>query len=335
MKRVIKELGSFAQFIRDEQNRKTIMMIIMSVVLLTSVSMLKNHLSGAKYIRSGNGTVQGVMRDDTDETVSFPLRIEADIEGRKETKDVTLTVSGDSVTADTGEGRGDDSKTLFEAEISELMSKLSKEGGRRIMLPSSLSDGTELIWRKGRSGTELTLILMAPFLIWLLYVNGERKKRELKREKISSVERDLPAFNDQLLLLMGSGLIFREAFMRIAEGYRKRVKKSWFENEIVGIEDEVRNGVSDIVSVMTRKAETMGVSQFSRLAGIIRDNQLKGFDISGKLKNEAELLWDLRKRNAEERGRLAETRLTMPLALLLLVLVLVTAAPAIIQVEGG
>ena len=79
----------------------------------------------------------------------------------------------------------------------------------------------------------------------------------------------------------------------------------------------------------------MGVSQFSRLAGIIRDNQLKGFDISGKLKNEAELLWDLRKRNAEERGRLAETRLTMPLALLLLVLLLVTAAPAIIQVEGG
>ena len=136
MKRVIKELRSFTLFIRDEQNRKTIIMIIMSVVLLTSVSMLKNHLSGAKYIKSGNGTVQGVMRDDADETVSFPLRIEADIEGRKETKDVTLTVSGDTVTTDAGQGRGEGSKTIFEAEISELMSKLSKEGGRRIMLPS-------------------------------------------------------------------------------------------------------------------------------------------------------------------------------------------------------
>ena len=90
MKKVIKELGSFAQFIRDEQNRKTIMMIILSVVLLTSVSMLKNHLSGAKYIRSGNGTVQGVMRDDTDETVSFPLRIEADIKGRMKNQHVFI-----------------------------------------------------------------------------------------------------------------------------------------------------------------------------------------------------------------------------------------------------
>ena len=334
MNRVIKELRAFLLFIRDEQNRKTIIMIIISVILLTSVSMLKSLMSGAKYISAGNGTVQGVIRDDTDETVSFPLKVEADIDGKKKTKDVTLTIRGDS--KETGEKTDHkDERTLFETEISEMISRLSEECSKRIMFPSSLSDGTELIWRKGSSSTELILVFIAPFLIWLLYINGERKKRELIRNKISSVERDLPAFNDQLLLMMGSGLIFREAFMRIAEGYRKRRKRSCFEDAIVEIEDETRNGVADIVSVMTRKAESMGVSQFSRLAGIIRDNQLKGYDISGKLKSEAEILWDLRKRNAEERGRLAETRLTMPLALLLLVLVLVTAAPAIIQVEGG
>jgi hypothetical protein len=40
------------------------------------------------------------------------------------------------------------------------------------------------------------------------------------KEKTESVERELPAFNDQLLLLLGSGLIFRDAFQRIADGYR-------------------------------------------------------------------------------------------------------------------
>ena len=87
--------------------------------------------------------------------------------------------------------------------------------------------------------------------------------------------------------------------------------------------------------MITRRAEEIGVSEFSRLAGVIQDNQLLGTDISDKLRNEGEILWDLRKRNAEERGRLAETKLTLPLAILLMVLVLVTAAPAMIQVQGG
>ena len=149
------------------------------------------------------------------------------------------------------------------------------------------------------------------------------------------MERELPAFNDQLLLLLGSGLIFREAFRRIADGYRQKAGNSYFQSVIIGIEDETEQGVSDIVNVITRRAEEIGVSEFSRLAGVIQDNQLMGTDISDKLRNEGEILWDLRKRNAEERGRLAETKLTLPLAILLMVLVLVTAAPAMIQVQGG
>ena len=149
------------------------------------------------------------------------------------------------------------------------------------------------------------------------------------------MERELPAFNDQLLLLLGSGLIFREAFRRIADGYRQKTGNSYFQSVIIGIEDETEQGVSDIVNVITRRAEEIGVSEFSRLAGVIQDNQLLGTDISDKLRNEGEILWDLRKRNAEERGRLAETKLTLPLAILLMVLVLVTAAPAMIQVQGG
>ena len=104
---------------------------------------------------------------------------------------------------------------------------------------------------------------------------------------------------------------------------------------MVDVLNETDSGVSDIVNVISRKSDEISVSEFSRLAGIIRDNQLQGVDISSKLKNESEILWDLRKKGAEERGRMAETKLTMPLAVLLMVLVLVTAAPAIIQVEGG
>ena len=43
------------------------------------------------------------------------------------------------------------------------------------------------------------------------------------------------------------------------------------------------------------------------------------------------MLWDDRRKYAEEQGRLAETRLAAPMGLMLLVLVTIAAAPALMQ----
>lgn len=335
MKELNREIRSFRDFLADRQNRKTIVLIVASVVLLAAISITRDIFRRTGYIVSDNGTVKGVVRDDENEAAAFPLRIEAEVDGEKEARNVTLTIDASSEDGKEDKEDTPSEKSLFEAELSELLLKLSKSGGRKIMLPSALPSGTGLIWKKGSDVTWPFLLLLAPVLVWLIYMDGEKKKRDEVRRKTESVERELPAFNDQLLLLLGSGLIFRDAFRRIADGYRSRDDSSYFRQIIIGIEDETEEGVADIVNVITRKAEAVGVSQFSRLAGVIRDNQLMGTDISTKLKNEGEILWDLRKRNAEERGRLAETKLTLPLAILLMVLVLVTAAPAMIQVEGG
>lgn len=335
MKVLHKEIQSFRIFVSDRQNRKTIILIISAVIVLTVLSLVKDVISSEDYIDAGEGTVKGVIRENENESSVFPLRIEADVDGKKEIRDVTLTINGDKGNDAEDDSEAESAESLFESELSEMLMKLSRTGGKKIMLPSKLPGGIGLVWKKGSSSTWPAFILIAPMLVWLLYLDGEKKKRDKARLQTESVERELPAFNDQLLLLLGAGLIFRDAFQRIADGYRAREKKSFFQDEIIGIENETEEGVSDIVNVITRRSEAIGVSQFSRLVGVIRDNQLRGTDISGKLKTEGEMLWDLRKRNAEEKGRLAETRLTLPLAILLLVLVLVTAAPAIIQVEGG
>ena len=333
MKKLIRELGSFRAFLLDRENRKTIVTITLAVLLLTGISAARDRLSGAKYITSGS-EVKGVLRDDEKKPVSFPLRIEAEKDGGMRKRDVTLTIMPEDGKKEEKE-EGYSEESLFEAEVQDLLSRLSASKGKRIMLPSKLADGTRLVWKKSGSGAQLFMILMAPVLIWLIYADGEKKKHDLRRYREMSVERELPAFTGHLLLLLGSGLIFRDAFSRIAEGYREKDRNTYFESEILAVEDETRSGVSDIVTVLTRRAEKMGSSRFSRLSGVIRDNQLKGVDVSAKLKTEGEILWDLRKKNAEECGRLAETKLTAPLAVLLMVLVLVTAAPAMIQVKGG
>ena len=50
-----------------------------------------------------------------------------------------------------------------------------------------------------------------------------------------------------------------------------------------------------------------------------------------KLQAESEILWMNRKKNCEERGRLAETKLTLPLVIFLLVLIVITIAPALLE----
>lgn len=334
MKNVKREFESFKVFLSDQQNRRTVLLIIVSMLVLMLIIWLKDSFSGTKYIASENGNVVGVIRDDPGEYASFPLEIEAEKDGEKRKKEVTLTIEAAGEDDEDDASVETDTRTIFDAEVSELLSKLSKSDGRRIMLPVSLSDGTKLIWKRGKDTGKVLIVFMAPFLIWLLYLNGEKKKRDLKKMKSDSVRRDLPGFNDHLLLMLKSGLIFREAFGRIAGAYKSKPKNSYFEEQIIAIEDETSEGVSDIVNVISRRADEMGISEFSRLVGIIRDSQLLGVNISGKLFTESRVLWDLRKRNAEERGRAAETKLTAPLALMLIVLVLVTAAPAIIQVNS-
>ena len=145
-------------------------MIVIAVLLLMLIQVLKSLLSGGVYITS-DGEVSGVMRDDVNRTVSFPLTIEADKDGEKRRKNVTLTITAEKVKEKENSEPETSEETLFESEVSELLSRLSEKGGKKIMLPKTLEDGTKLIWKKGQSGTELMLILLAPLFIWMLYLD--------------------------------------------------------------------------------------------------------------------------------------------------------------------
>ena len=88
---------------------------------------------------------------------------------------------------------------------------------------------------------------------------------------------------------------------------------------------------SSLIAAMESYAKTLGIREFSRLTAILADNQYKGVDLTDKLAAESDMLWEQRKKTAEEKGKAAETKLSFPLAVLLLVLILVAAAPAMLQ----
>ena len=88
---------------------------------------------------------------------------------------------------------------------------------------------------------------------------------------------------------------------------------------------------NSLVAVLDDYGKRLAIKEFTRITSIITDNQYKGVNLTEKLESESDILWTQRKKIAEEKGRIAETKLTFPLALLLLVLILITAAPAIME----
>ena len=147
--------------------------------------------------------------------------------------------------------------------------------------------------------------------------------------------KSLPSFNDQLLMLLNCGLIFNDAFRAIVGGYRKKNKLDYLGEVLSDVEEKSVKSNKNLISLLQERAETIGNRWFSRVVSLIADNQKKGVDLREKLKGDGEMIWEERKKKAIEKGKLAESKLSFPLAILLVVLIVVTALPAMLQVKGG
>ncbi len=88
---------------------------------------------------------------------------------------------------------------------------------------------------------------------------------------------------------------------------------------------------SDFAAEFRNFAGRSKVRELLRLANIITDNMDKGAALVEKLEQEANFMWHMSKKQVEERGRLAESKLSFPMALMLIALVMITAAPALLS----
>ena len=125
---------------------------------------------------------------------------------------------------------------------------------------------------------------------------------------------------------MESGLIYDEAIERISklgdgeveQIFSKALRKA-----------KIINGRAE--RIVGDYAREKRISELSRLISIISESRERGTDLREKLRSEGEILWEKRKRQAEEQGKLADTKLALPLGMMLVSLLLVTAAPALMQ----
>ena len=229
------------------------------------------------------------------------------------------------------------SQELIRSQLRSLTAGINEDRTRRkVPLPETLDSGQAIRWTRSRTGNTLLLATLTLILMILTYRNRLqpiRKRQELQRR---SVLRQLPTFINELVLLLGAGLVLSRAFEVVVKQSMsgqagEEGNSDYFTSNIRSIYRSVKTTNAGLHEDLQRFAQDSGVSELMRVSGIISDNINKGAELTRKLERESEQLWLSRRLQAEEQGRLAETKMTFPLAIFLCVLIIITVSPALLQ----
>lgn len=241
---------------------------------------------------------------------------------------------------DTEAGEEDYKRSLTD-RLEQGIARLAHTGGSdSISLPGELGDGVEVRWLTDKDN--YTALFSAAFLIAVMIVYLKRYgpiDKEIREAK-ESIVRDLPEFINKLVLLLNAGLVVSAAFTKITRDYEafyhtgtpdKRRKKRYLYEVLLEMEKRVSRSNTSLIRELREFSQRCGVREMVRLTAVISDNWNKGSTLAEKLEGEGALLWTARKKCAEEKGRLAETKLTFPLMILLIILIMITIAPAMME----
>lgn len=323
-----------------KQERKKMITIIIVIVLLF-LALIINDISAEQRqyinVQTGqNGEITSVMRPEKGEdSISFSSRATIITEDGPVEKEYYITIepAGDNyAVTDSVFSEIAETDTAV-TELNRLVSALNDDTSlSEVVLPEKLESGETIIWNKTENTDPVIYFIGALALLWLIYHNRFYAISKEEKRARESIIKELPEFINKLVLLINAGVVLNSAFLKIVDDCNwKKSQDSYFYSRITGIGHMVRETNASFHQELYTFAKYSGVKELMRITNIMLDNISKGDDLSDKLRRENELLWFARKQQAEEKGKLAETKLTLPLMILLTVLIMVTIAPALME----
>ncbi len=257
------------------------------------------------------------------------------IDGKKKSENINLRIQPIKkvVKQKTNNRNNKDKEFLREIELLEYKINKSVKNDR-VYLPMKLKKYGKIYWSEKRDN--FILIALVIWIMMLLSVYFSRydsiKKENNKVNK--SIEEELPNFINKIVLYMNSGMVITVALKTVIEKnqLKNNEKNSYFYNQMLAICKKTDSTNSSIIMGIRNFALRSENREFIRVINVISENVNKGTELVSILTEESNLLWFQRKKKAEERGKIIETKLNMPIALQLLVLVMITIAPSMLEV---
>lgn len=336
---------NYIDIISEKNNKKILIISLIFVFMLLIFELINTFIFQPSWVTNKDGMKIGVERPVGKKEQSLPMIV--DVKNKNGTKSypIDIRVSSSKNLRDKDiEKNKKVNKELSDKKNFEREEKLRVDLGIRrelknedqkrkrvYLFPKRLQEGDKLNWHIDKN----SMIPKAIFLIPIIpvgivaYSESERKKKESNR--VNSIRWSIPNFTHQVVLYMNSGLIIPDIMKKLFNRYSESEKNNYLEQMVISACNNSEFMHMESIAVLQKYAEESSVSEFMRIVAIISDGQIKGVDIRNKLENESKILWHDRKKTAEERGHIAESKLAVPLSILLLVLMLITAAPAMME----
>lgn len=331
---IIEEFKNLKVFLSKRETRNKLMILLTVTFSVIGILLYRDISGEAEYMVDKYGNLRAIERKTGKDFVSYPVKIKAQKGSRSVEESATITIRGSNGKIKRESEKVDPERELINA-IRNAVDTVNDSSGKTVILPDRAENSTKLYWKRAKNYNAVMLIAVPFMIILIMYFDIRKKEYERKKYRDEMILKSLPGFNDQLLMLLNCGLIFNDAFRAIVGGYRKKNKLDYLGEVLSDVEEKSVKSNKNLISLLQERAETIGNRWFSRVVSLIADNQKKGVDLREKLKGDGEMIWEERKKKAIEKGKLAESKLSFPLAILLVVLIVVTALPAMLQVKGG
>jgi hypothetical protein len=250
-----------------------------------------------------------------------------------EAVDYTVTISGKNA-------EKEDILASISGRLNDELKKITAISySQKLDLPEDLGNGIEVRWFEARETNKSILFPILLISLLVVYFKRYDKINKEIKEAEDSLLTDLPEFINKLVLLLNAGLVVSTAFEKITGDYNKmhkepmsgRRKERYLYEQLLAIQSRVDRSNTPLILELKAFSQRCGVREMVRLTAVIADNWNKGSALAEKLESESELLWVSRKKKAEEKGKIAETKLIFPMVILLMVLIMIVIAPAMME----
>lgn len=229
-------------------------------------------------------------------------------------------------------------KRRLDYTVEDIMAlaKDSEGNSPTIDLPHRTPDGLPITWKRSGIGIH-DILLSLGVLVAALFLTFHNRYQAVERRAKRTTEqiiRDFPILVDQMILLLNAGMVADASLRKIAHDYRehhsKVIRRPLYEG-LCEMENRIAKTNAAFAKELKTFAQQSGIKEMNRFATLIEDHMQKGNALLEQMEGEATILWMSRKKRAEERSRVIETKLTFPLVLQLSAIVILTTAPAFLK----
>ena len=334
MERAVKAVK---RIIRDPVITRRLYAVTFAAALFILVLTIKGPEEQGHLVTDSRGNVTGIQRHSVSTQERYDVSVLIDDGGKQIQKDVTITLrASEGEEREVPVGKKESREAEIDGEVDRMLTEIEFSDGENIELPGRLADGSEVTW-KARKQEDRSGLILIPFmyiaLVAVIIKSGLDADSDGESKARREIMRGLPRFCNQLFLMMNAGMILSDAFERICESYMEYGKENMtvFESELAEICEENRDHRVSTASLINEYAAKHNVKELIRIATILTENERRGSDVIESLSRESKYLWDYRQIVARESGRMVDTKMSWPLALLLILLIVITVAPAMLN----